>query len=209
MYEFWFDYIKPKYRNNVKLCYMDTDSFVIHIKTEDFNEDHADDVKKWFDTSNYSEDDKRPLPRSMYKKVIRLLKDELGGKIITEFGALGPKTYFYSTDDDNNVKKAKGTKKFVIKRILKFNDYKNCLPKNEIMLKSQQRFKSEWHCVYTEEVNKITLSSNDDKRSQTFDTIRTYLYVTNAFKVCESEMLSKYKWLILIIILMKIKQNKI
>ena len=61
MYEFWYDYIKPKYQDKAKLCYMDTDSFVIHIKTEDFYEDIANDVEKWFDTSNY-ENDKRPLP---------------------------------------------------------------------------------------------------------------------------------------------------
>ena len=84
-------------------------------------------------------------------------------------------------------------KKSVIKRILKFNDYKNCLFKNEIILKSQQRFKSEEHCVCTEEVNKIALSSNDEKRLQMFDRIRTYPYGLNAFKVCKSEMLSKYK----------------
>ena len=93
--------------------------------------------------------------------------------------------------------------------MLKFDDYKDCVFKNEIILKSQQRFKSEAHSLYTEDVNKIALSSNDDKRLQTFDRIRTYPYGTNAFKVCESEMLSKYKWLILIIILMKITQTKI
>ena len=76
------------------------------------------------------------------------MKDELGGNIITEFAALEPKTYLYLTDDDKDVKKAKGTKKCVIKRILRFNDYKDCLFKNEIILKSQQRFKSETHCVY-------------------------------------------------------------
>ena len=61
MYEFWYDYIKPKYQDRAKLCYMDTDSFVIHIKTEDFYEDIADDVEKWLDTSDYSKDDNRPL----------------------------------------------------------------------------------------------------------------------------------------------------
>ena len=140
MYEFRHNYIKPKYQNNAKLCYMDTDSFIIHIKTEDFYKDIADDVKKRYDTSNYEVD--RPLPKGMNKKVIGLMKDELGGKIITEFVALRPKTYYYLTDDDKNIKKAKGAKKCVIKRILKFNDYKNCLFKNEIILKSQQRFKS-------------------------------------------------------------------
>ena len=75
MYEFWWDYIKPKYQNNAKLCYMDSDSFVIHIKPEDFYEGIANDVKKWFDKSNYSEDDKSPLLNDMSKKVIDLMKD--------------------------------------------------------------------------------------------------------------------------------------
>ena len=130
---------------------MDTDSFIIHIKTEDFCKDIADDVKSRYDTSNYEGD--RPLPKGMNKKVIGLMKDELGGKNITEFVALRPKTYSYLTDDDKNVKKAKGTKKCVIRRILMFDDYKGCLFKNEIILKLQQRFKCEAHNVYTEEVD--------------------------------------------------------
>ena len=91
--------------------------------------------------------------------------------------------------------------------MLKFNDYNDCLFKNRIILKSQQWFKSESHCRYTEEINKIALNSNDDKKLQTFDRITTYPYRTNAFKVCESEMLSKYKWLILMVIQMKRKQS--
>ena len=71
MYEFWYYYIKRNYQKNAKLCYMDTNSFIIHIKSENVDEDIANDVKKWFDTPNYSEDDKRPLPRDMNKKVIR------------------------------------------------------------------------------------------------------------------------------------------
>ena len=86
MYEFWYDYIKPEYGDNVKLCYMNTDSFMMHIKTEDFYEDIANDVEKRFDTSNYDVD--RPLPIGKNKKVIGLMKDGLGGKIITEFVAL-------------------------------------------------------------------------------------------------------------------------
>ena len=166
-YEFWYDYIKPKYQNNAKLCYMGTDSFIINIKTEDFYEGIANDVEKRFDTSNYEAN--RPLPKGKNKKVIILMKDELGEKIMTEFAALRPKTYSYLMDDGNSDKKARGTKKRVIKRTLKFNGYKDCLLKNEIILKSQQRFKSEAHNVYTEEVNKIAISSNDDKRLQTFD----------------------------------------
>ena len=92
MYELWHDYIKPKYQNNATLCYMDTDSFIIHIKTEDFYKDIANDVKKWFVTSNYDVD--RPLPKGMNKNDTGLIKDELGGKIIIEFIALRPKTYY-------------------------------------------------------------------------------------------------------------------
>ena len=93
---------------------------------------------------------------------------------MTKFVALRPKTYFYLMDIDSEAKKTKGTKKCVIKRMLKFNDYKDCLLNDEIILKSQQRFKSEAHNVYTKEINKIALSSNDDNRLQTFDRITTY-----------------------------------
>ena len=88
-----------------------------------------------------------------------------------------------------------------------FKHYKDCLLNNEIILKSQQRFKGDYHNVYTKKINKISLSSNDDKRLQTFDKARTYLYGSNAFKVCESQMLSKYKWLNLMIMQVKTKQN--
>ena len=174
MYEFWYDYIKPKYGNNVKLCYMDTDSFIMNIKTEDFYKDIANDVEKRFDTSNYEGD--RPLPTGKNKKVIGLMKIELGGRIITEFVTLGPKTYSYLTDDSKEDKKAKGTKKCVIKRMIKFNDYKNCLLNGEVVLKSQQRFKSKGHDIYTENINKIALSSNHDDRLIASDKITSYPY---------------------------------
>ena len=103
---------------------------------------------------------------------------------MTEFAALSPKTYSYLMDDGNSDKKTKGTKKCVIKRILKFNDYKNCLFKNEIILKSQLTFKSDRHDVYTQRVNNIALSSNDDKRLQAFDRITSYPYVPRVGKVC-------------------------
>ena len=119
------------------------------------------------------------------------MKDELGEKIMTEFAALRPKTYSYLMDDGRNDKKAKETKKCVIKQIIKFNDYKNCLLNDEILLKSQQRFKSEARNVYTEEINKIALSSDDDKRLQTFERITSYPYGTSAGKVCKTKMLSK------------------
>ena len=145
MHEFWHDYIKLKYQNNAKLCYIDTESFIINIKTEYFYEDIANDVEKRSDTSNCEVN--RPFTRKEY---------ELGGKIMTEFAALRPKTCSYFMDDGNSNKRAKGTKKCVIKRILKFNDeiilknIKNEKFKNEMILKSQRRFKSEAHKVYIE-----------------------------------------------------------
>ena len=122
MYKFWYDYMKPKYVNKVRICYMGTDSFIMSIKTNDFYKDIANHVEKRFDTSNYELN--RPLPIGKDKKVIGLMKDELGGKIITEFVTLRPKTYSYLTDDGKEDKKAKGTKKCIIKRMIKFNDYK-------------------------------------------------------------------------------------
>ena len=175
MYEFWYDYMKPKYGDNVKLCHMDTDSFIINIKTEDFYKDIVNDVEKRFDTSNYECD--RPLPTGKNKKVIGLMKDELGGRVNAEFVDLRPKTYSYLTDDCKEDKKAKGTKKCVIKRMIKFDYYKNCLLNGEVILKSLQRIVSKGHDVYTENINKIALSSNDDKRIVSSDKITSYAYV--------------------------------
>ena len=110
MYEFWYYYIKSKYKDWAKLCYIDNDSFIINIKIEDFYEDIADDFEKWFETSNYEEDDKRPLPTGKNKKVIGLFKDQLGGKIIKEFVGLSAKTYSYLMDDDLSIKKLKEQK---------------------------------------------------------------------------------------------------
>ena len=108
MYEFWYDYVKAKYEDSLRLCYMDTDSFVLNVRTKDFYKDISEDVKDRFDTSNFYCD--RPLPIGVSKKVVGLMKDELGGGIITEFVALRPKAYSYRTDDLVELKKAKGTK---------------------------------------------------------------------------------------------------
>ena len=113
---------------------------------------------------------------------------------MTEFCALGAKAYAYRLDDDTEKKKAKGTKKCIVKREITFKNYMDSLFNDEVTIKLQQRFRSDHHRVYTEEVNKIALSSNDDKRLQTFDKVTTFPYGTNAFKVCESEMLPKNKW---------------
>ena len=104
------------------------------------------------------------------------MKDELGGEIITEFTAFRPKTYSYLTDNDKMDKKAKETKKCAKNKIIKFNDYKKCLLNDEVILKSQKRFISKKHDVYMENVNKIPLSNDDDKRVLSNDKITTYPY---------------------------------
>ena len=174
MYEFWDDYMKPKYGNDVKLCCMDTDSFIMNIKTNDFYEDITNDVENRFDTSNYEVN--RSLPMGKNKKVIGLMKDELGRKIITEFVILMPKTYSYLTGDGKEDKKAKGTKKCVIKKMIEFNNSKRCLLNYEVIFKSQQRFINKKHDVYTENINKIALSNGDDKRIVSSDKITSYPY---------------------------------
>ena len=147
MYEFWYDCIKPKYGDNARLCYMDTDSFIMHIKTDGFLKDISNDVDKWFDTSNFDKNDNRPLEIGKNKKVIGKFKDELGGKIIGEFSALRAKTYSflidgYSDDDceKNKIinKKAKGTKKCIVKREIKFKNYVDSLFNDKVLIKSQQ-----------------------------------------------------------------------
>ena len=174
----------------------------MHIKTDDFYKDISADVGKWFDTSDFNKNDNRPLEIGKNKKVLGKFKDEIGGKIMTKFVALRAKTYSFLideyTDEDyekNRIvnKKAKGTKKCVVKREILFNNYLDSLFKNKVLHRSQQRFRSDHHKVYTEEVNKIALSSNGDKRTQTFDKFTIYPYGTNVFMVCRNEILLKNK----------------
>ena len=185
MYKFWYDYIKPKYGERAKLCYTDTDSVIIHIITEYCFVDISDDAERWFDTCNYDENDKRPFSIGKNKKVIGLFNNELRGKIMNEFCAIRAKTYSYLMDDNSEVKKSKGTKKRVIKRKTMFENYTDCVFNDKVILESLQRFKSDHHKVYTEEVNKTASSSDDDKRLQAFNKIETYPYGTPAVKVCE------------------------
>ena len=153
-YQFWYDYIKWKYGDRAKLCYTDTDSFVIYIKTEDFFEDISKDVDGWFYTSNYNENNIRPLPIGKNKRVPGLFKDELGGKIMVEVVAPRPKTWAYLMDDGSEHEKAKGTNKAVIKQELMFENYKDSLFNEKTIFKKQQRFKTYYHNMYTEKINK-------------------------------------------------------
>ena len=194
---------------------MDTGSFIVYVRADDIYKDIAEDIEIRFDTSNYELD--RPLPKRKSKKIIGLMKDELGGKIMKQFVGLRAKTYSYLIDDGSEDKKAKGTKKCVIKGKLKSEDYKNCLEANQLenkinhqeknkididslkedykkfiknhklILKTQQRFKSERHNIFTEEINKTALSSNVDKRIQSIDLVETYAYGTRKGLICKRE----------------------
>ena len=162
MYEFHYDYMKQKHPDNeLKLCYMDTDSPIYSIKTKDFYADIADDVETRFDTSGYVPD--RPLPVGLNKKIIGLMKDELGGEIMREFVSLRPKMYSYKVGN-SEPKKCKGIKKCVVKKTISFDDYKTCIFSGERTHRSQLLFRSCKHEVKTLEVNKLALSREDDKR---------------------------------------------
>ena len=159
MYEFHYDYMRPNYGNKVKLCYMDTDSFVYEIETEDFYRDIENNVEKRFDTSGYSKDDNRPLPIGENKKVIGLMKDELGGKVMTEFVALRAKMYAYRKIDKGvEEKRCKGTKKCVVSEELTFEDYNTCLLDGETIYREQVFFENKKDEVYTVNKHKIALT---------------------------------------------------
>ena len=156
MYEFHYDYMKCKYDDeNLTLCYMDTGSLIYDIKTKDFYKDIADEVASRFDMRGYNPD--RPLPVGLNKKVIGLMKDELGGVTMTEFVTLRPKMYAYKTGNLES-KKCKGIKKCVVKKTISFEDYKACLFNGETSYRSQLMFRSSKHEVRTLEVNKLALA---------------------------------------------------
>ena len=144
MYEFHYDYMLPKYKEHIKLCFVDTDSFVYDTETKDFYKDIAADVGK-------------------NKKVIGLMKDELGGEIMKEFISLRPKMYSYRVGS-SETKKCKEIKKCVVKKTITFEDYKKCLFDGVNVHRCQLLFRSNKHEVKTLEVNKLALNNQDDKR---------------------------------------------
>ena len=134
---------------------MDTDSLIYDIETDDFYEDIADDVEDRFDTSGYVPD--RPLPVGKNKKVIGLMKNELGGGIMKEFITLRPKMYACKVGSSES-EKCKGIKKCLVKKTISFEDYKTCLFSGEASYRSQLMLRSSKHEVRTLEVNKLALS---------------------------------------------------
>ena len=164
MFDFHYNYIKPKYGNNAKLLFTDTDSLFYEIQTEDFYKDISGDVKDRFDTSDYPENHHSGIPTGINKKVLGMFKDEAAGKIIKEFVGLRSKLYSFIMEDGKENKRCKGVKKQVVENSITHEDYKTCLTTGKDKLARQDILRSYEHEVYTEEVNKIALSAEDDKR---------------------------------------------
>ena len=173
MYDFHYNYIKPKYGVKAKLLFTDTDSFMYEIETEDFYKDISEDVKDRFDTSDYPENHPSGIPTGINKKVLGMFKDEAAGKGIKEFVGLRAKLYSYIMDNGDENKKCKGIKKQVVESSIKHEDYKTCLTTGKEQLRKQNILRSYEHEVYTEEVNKVALSALDDKRYILGDGIHT------------------------------------
>ena len=183
MFEWHYGYMKPKYGKRVNTCYTDTNSFIYEIRTKDFYDDIREDIPKWFDTSAYPEDHPAGLPR-VNKKVLGMMKDEACGRTITEATCLRPKMYAYEMDEydgmcekefcdgrcgkkgcvGNGGKKCKGIKGIVVKTKMTNDHYKDCLFNDKTYLAKFNVLRSRKHDITTEQVTKVALSSNDDKR---------------------------------------------
>ena len=151
MYEFHYDYMFPKYGNNIKLCYMDTDSFIYDIKTEDFYKNISNNVESRFNTSGY----------------------------MTKFVALRPKLYAFKMLSGSGDKKCKGVKKYSVMKTLNFNDYKQCLLAGREAFRKQLLFQNELHGVHMVEVNKLALSRDDNKQVIQSDGVSTLAHRHN------------------------------
>ena len=147
MYDFHYNFIKPKYGNNASLLFTDTDSLCYEIKTKDFYKAISDDVTEWFDTSNYEKNHPSGIPTGMNKKIIGMMKDEAGGKQITEFVGLRSKLYAYKMDCGKEDKKCKGVKKGVVKKEITLEDYKKCLFTKEEQERSMNAIRSRKHNI--------------------------------------------------------------
>ena len=174
MFDFHYNYIKPKYGDKAKLLFSDTDSLMYEIETEDFYKDISGDVKNKFDTSDYPENHPSGIPTGENKKVLGKMKDEAAGKIIKEFVGLRAKLYSYKMyEGEKEIKKCKGIKKQVVESSISHEDYKTCLTTGKEQLRKQNILRSYNHEVYTEEVNKVALSALDDKRYILSDGVHT------------------------------------
>ena len=175
MYDFHYNYIKPKYEERVQLLYTDTNSLIYEIETEDFYQEISQDVKSLFHTSNYPKYHPLGIETGVNKKVIGMFKDEAGGQQMVEFVGLRAKLYSYIMDKGKEEKKCKGIKEAVVGKSINFDDYKNCLFNQQPQMRQMNVIRSHKHEVFTETVNKVALilSCEDDKRIISSDGINT------------------------------------
>ena len=164
MYDFHYNYIKRKYGDKAKLLFTDTDSLMYEIETEDFYKDISGDVKDRFDTSDYPVNHPSGIPTGCNKKVLGMFKDEVGGRCIDEFIGLRAKLYSFKMYEGEESKRCKGVKKSVVRSSITHEDYKTCLLTGKEQLRKMNVIRSYSHNVFTEEINKVALSADDDKR---------------------------------------------
>ena len=176
MYDFHYNYIKPKYNDKALLLMTDTDSLCYEIETEDFYKDISSDVESKFDTSAYPKDHPSGIKTGVNKKVIGMMKDECSGEVMVGFVGLRAKLYATKMHTGEESKKCKGINKVVTKNNIAFDDYKDVLFNQTVQMRKMNVIRSYKHDIYTETVNKTALSGDDDKRIVGEDRIRTMAY---------------------------------
>ena len=187
MFDFHYNYIRKKYGNKAELLFTDTDSLMYLIQTEDFYKDIKKDIKKKFDTSEYSEDHPSGIKTGVNKNVIGKFKDEARGRQITYFVGLRPKLYTFKVEEkgetrklkgekEGEIRKAKGVKECVVEKSLLFKDYKKCLFSEDKLMKEMNIIRSQNHEIFSMTVNKVALSAKDDKRLICENKIDTLAY---------------------------------
>ena len=164
MYKFHYEYIKPMYGERVRLLFTETDSLCYVTQTDDFYKDISSDVHKMFDTSGYDKNHPSGVPTGLNKKVIGLMKDEVNGKVISEFVSLRYKLYAYKMADGGGDKKCEGVKKSVVKKCMTLEHYKDCLFNNTNYPAKFNTLRSRKHEITTDCITKVALSESDDKR---------------------------------------------
>lgn len=162
MYDFYHGHIKPKYGNDVEMLYTDTDSLILEVKTDNFYADMKQDLAL-YDTSDFPEHNKFDIPR-VNKKIPGLFKDELNGAVMTEFVGLRSKMYCVKSEGIEKMKKAKGVKKYVLKKSITFEHYLRCIRDNCTVIRNQNSIRSKNHKVFSIKQTKIVLSPADNKR---------------------------------------------
>ena len=171
MFDFYYGRLKPLYGDKIRMLYTDTDSLIVHVETEDVYADMMLD-SDLYDTSNYATD--HPLYSSANKKIIGKFKDELGGKIMTNFIGLRSKMYSYIGDDCG--KRAKGVNRSVLRNTITHEDYRQCLFDRRVFTRDMTGLRSHQHHVFSETMRKVALSPLDTKRYILADGITTLAY---------------------------------